>query len=100
MYIIDKTAVLYETDNMITMTSTHARQNFGEFLDKGSRQPVIVTRQNRQIGAFIPMAELEKLRKLRMKDLDEAAQALSAEAKANGLTEEILNEILAEVNPS
>lgn len=85
---------------MITMTSTEARQNFGEFLEKGSRQPVIIRRQNREVGAFIPMADLEKLRRLRMQELDEMAKALSAEGEANGFTEAILNEILNEVNPS
>ncbi|HAZ00328.1 MAG TPA: hypothetical protein DCY38_06030 [Opitutae bacterium] len=85
---------------MITMSSTEARANFGEFLDKGSREPVIVKRQNREIGAFVPMSDLKKLRKLRLQELDETVQAASEEAARNGLTEEILNQILAEVNPS
>ena len=82
------------------MTSTEARQNFGEFLEKGSRQPVIIKRQNREVGAFIPMADLEKLRKLRTQELDKMAKALSSEGEANGFTEAVLNEILDEVNPS
>jgi len=82
------------------MSSTEARANFGEFLDKGSREPVIVKRQNREIGAFVPMSDLKKLRKLRLQELDETVQAASEEAARNGLTEEILNQILAEVNPS
>jgi len=85
---------------MIIMSSTEARNNFGDFLDKGSREPVIVKRQNRKIGAFVPMRDLEKLRMMRMKELDVAADKLSAEGAANGFTEDILNEILAEVNPS
>lgn len=85
---------------MITMTSTEVRQNFGEFLEKGSRQTVIVKRQNREVGAFIPMADLKKLRKLRMQELDKMAKTLSAEGEANGFTEAILDEILNEVNPS
>jgi len=82
------------------MSSTQARQNFGEFLDKGSRHPIIITRQNRQIGAFVPMEDLEKIRRCRVAELSDAAHAASAEAQAKGLTEEILNEILNEVNPS
>jgi prevent-host-death family protein len=82
------------------MSSTEARANFGDFLDKGSREPVIVKRQNREIGAFVPMSDLKKLRKLRLQELDETVQAASEEAARNGLTEEILNQILAEVNPS
>ena len=85
---------------MITMTSSEARQNFGEFLEKGSRQPVTIKRQNREIGVFVPIEDYKILRKLRMKELDHAVTGLSDEAKANGLTEELLNDILNEVNPS
>lgn len=75
---------------MITMTSTEARQKFGEFLDKDSRQPVIIKRQNREVGAFIPMTDLERLRKLRMQELDKIAKDLSDEGEVNGFTETIL----------
>ena len=91
---------LWAYDNMITMTSSEVRQNFGEFLEKGSREPVIIKRQNREIGAFVPIEDYKKLRQLRMEELDHAVAALSDEAKANGLTEALLNDILSEVNPS
>lgn len=81
---------------MITMSSTEARANFGEFLDRGSREPIIVKRQNREVGAFVPMSDVAKLRKLRLQELDELVMAVSEEATANGLTEEILQQILAE----
>jgi len=85
---------------MITMSSTEARANFGEFLDKGSREPVIVKRQNREIGAFVPMHDLQKLRRMRVDELSQSVQELSQEARSKGLTQKILDQILAEVNPS
>ena len=85
---------------MITISSTEARDNFAAFLDKGSREVVVVKRQNREVGAFIPMDELRKLQELRRKELDALAAQLSDEGRSNGLTTEILNEILDEVNPS
>ena len=91
---------LWAYDNMITMTSSEVRQNFGEFLEKGSREPVIIKRQNREIGAFVPIEDYKKLRQLRIEELDHAVAGLSDEAKANGLTEALLNDILSEVNPS
>ena len=97
---IDKTAIMHILDIMITMSSTEARTKFGEFLDKGSHEPIIVKRQNRAVGAFIPMRDLEKLRQIRLQELDQAAKDLSKEAAVNGLTEDVLNQILAEVNPS
>ena len=93
-------AEAHKTTPAITMTSSEVRQNFGEFLEKGSREPVIIKRQNREIGAFVPIEDYKKLRQLRMEELDHAVAALSDEAKANGLTEALLNDILSEVNPS
>ena len=42
----------------------------------------------------------ESPRQSRIEELNRAVKALSDEAKANGLTEELLNDILNEVNPS
>ena len=85
---------------MVEISSTEARQNFGAFLDLGSKEIVVVKRQNREVGAFIPMAELEKLQKIRMAELHSSAEKLGDEAERNGLTEQVLNDILSEVNPS
>jgi PHD/YefM family antitoxin component YafN of YafNO toxin-antitoxin module len=85
---------------MITMTSTEARTKFGEFLEKGCREPVIIKRQQREIGAFIPIEEYRRLRKLSIKELEEAACEVSDKSFERGLTEEKLSEILAEINPS
>ena len=85
---------------MIVMSSTEVRQNFGEFLNKGSRQTIVIKRQNREVGAFVPIADLKKLQKIRAQELDKMAETLSSEGKKNGFTESILNEILNEVNPS
>jgi prevent-host-death family protein len=87
-------------DNMITMTSTEARTKFGEFLERGSREPVIIKRQQREIGAFIPIEEYRRFRKLSIKELAEAAGEISDKSFQNGLTEEKLNEILGEINAS
>jgi PHD/YefM family antitoxin component YafN of YafNO toxin-antitoxin module len=95
-----KTAVSYYIYEMIIMTSTEARTKFGDFLEKGSREPVIIKRQQREIGAFIPIEEYRRLRKLSIRELNEAAHQISDQASARGLTEEKLNEILAEINPS
>lgn len=46
------------------MTSPEARTQFGDFLKKGSREPVIIKRQQREIGAFIHIEEYRRLRKL------------------------------------
>lgn len=85
---------------MITISSTDVQKNFGAFLDKGSKEIVVVKRQNREVGAFIPMSDLEKLRQAKAGELNDAASKLSEAGKSKGLTEEIFNGILTEVNPS
>ncbi len=85
---------------MVVMSSTQARQNFGEFLDRGSREIIIVKRQNRQVGAFVPISDLEKLRKLKAQELQNAALSVAEEAAEYGMNEAVLEEILAEINPS
>lgn len=85
---------------MITMSSTEARLHFGEFLDRGSREAIVVKRQNREVGAFVPIEDYRKLQALRMDELHRAAEELSEEARSNGFTEQLLNDILDQVNPS
>jgi hypothetical protein len=97
---IDKTVDLDIFAKMITMTSTEARTNFGDFLDKGSKEAVIIKRQRREIGAFIPIDEYRRLRKLSIRELNETARHVSEQASERGLTEEKLNAILEEINPS
>jgi prevent-host-death family protein len=98
--LLDKTAVLAHLFIMITMSSSDARLRFGEFLDKGSREPILIKRQSREIGVFIPMKDFHKLQELRRSELRDAVNALSKEGRANGFTEKLLNKILSEVNPS
>jgi len=85
---------------MITISSTDVQKHFGTFLDRGSREIVIVKRQNREVGAFIPMSDLATLRKAKAEAVRAAVNSLADEGQANGFTEDILNEILSEVNPS
>ncbi len=69
---------------MITMSSTEVRTKFGEFLEKGSREPVIIKRQQREIGAFIPIEEYRRLRRLSIRVLNEAARQASDQAREGG----------------
>ena len=85
---------------MITLSSTEAKQNFGAFLDQGSREIVVVKRQNRQMGAFIPMKDLELLRKVKAERFFDAANQTAKSVNKRGLSPEKLNTILKEENPS
>lgn len=44
---------------MKIMTAAEAKNAFGQFLDTAQREPVLVTKQNRPVGVFLSMQDLE-----------------------------------------
>lgn len=44
---------------MKTMTAAQAKNAFGKFLDMARREPVVVTKNNRPVGVFLSMEDLE-----------------------------------------
>ncbi len=65
---------------MKTMTAAAAKNSFGKFLDMAQREPVLVTKQNRPVGVFLSMQDLE--------DTIWGEQALRAHAEGYVGTEE------------
>jgi PHD/YefM family antitoxin component YafN of YafNO toxin-antitoxin module len=83
---------------MRTMTATDARQNFGQFLDFGIQEPVVIRRQKRELGVFLPMALYRKLVAGENRKITEAMGRLQSEA--GGLSESDLEALLEDENPS
>jgi prevent-host-death family protein len=44
---------------MKTITAVAAKNAFGKFLDMARREPVVVTKNDRPVGVFISMEDLE-----------------------------------------
>ena len=44
---------------MKVMTAVDAKNNFGLLIDSAQREPVIVTKQNRPVGVFMSLHDLE-----------------------------------------
>ena len=44
---------------MKTMTAAQAKNSFGRFLDTAQREPVVVTKNDRPVGVFLSMQDLE-----------------------------------------
>ena len=44
---------------MKTITAAEAKNAFGKFLDMAQREPVVVTKNNRAVGVFLSMADIE-----------------------------------------
>ena len=80
------------------MTATNARQNFGQFLDFGIQEPVVIGRQKRELGVFLPMALYRKLVAGENRKITDAMDKL--QSQAGGLPESTLEALLKQENPS
>jgi prevent-host-death family protein len=82
---------------MQVLSATEVKQNFGAALDAAQREPVWIQKQNRDVAVLISTHEYEKLHGLQIDALKRIKADIAAEAKAKGLTEEKLAELLADV---
>ena len=81
---------------MQTMTANAAKTNFGLFLDTAAREPVQVKRHNRVVGVMVPAQDYEAMRAFYAERLIKEMERSRASAKAAGMTEAILAELLAD----
>lgn len=81
---------------MVTFTANEAKTRFGEFIDKAQREPVRVMRHDRVVGVFVNAQDYEEMRAFYANRLRNNLGATAREAEAAGLTEEKLNELLAD----
>jgi prevent-host-death family protein len=85
-----------EKFSMLTMTANEAKTHFGELLDKAQRQPVQVTRHDRVVGVMVSAEDYEAMRRFYAARLIKSMDATGEEAERNGLTPEILDQLLAD----
>lgn len=81
---------------MATVSATHAKQNFAALLDQAQREPVLIQRHERDVAVLVSAEEYERMNMDRWAEFNRLSAIAAEQAKANGLTEEILAEILAE----
>lgn len=81
---------------MLTMTANEAKTHFGQLLDKAQRQPVQVTRHDRVVGVMVSAEDYEAMQRFYADRLIKSMDDLGAEAERNGLTPEILEQLLAD----
>lgn len=80
---------------MQTISATKASQNFAAMIDQSQREPVLIQRHERDIAVLVSAEEYKRLRRDRWAEFNRLSAIAAEQAKANGLTEEILTEILA-----
>jgi len=81
---------------MPTVSATHAKQNFAAMLDQSQQEPVRIRRHERDVAVIVSAAEYDRLRRDRWAEFNRLSAIAAEQAKANGLTEEILAGILAD----
>lgn len=81
---------------MTTISATRAKQRFAELIDAALKGPVRIQRHGRDVVVLTSAEEYDRLREDRWAEFNRLSAIAAEQAKANGLTEEILAEILAE----
>jgi prevent-host-death family protein len=81
---------------MKSVAATDAKNRLGAILDEAQREPIVIRRQDREIAVILSMADYERLRTGNIQAFLELRNQIAAEAAANRLTEERLNELLAD----
>jgi prevent-host-death family protein len=81
---------------MTEVSATQAKQQFAALLEAAQRGPVRIRRHQRDVAVLLSAEEYERMNRDRWREFNRLSAIASEQAKANGLTEEILAEILAE----
>ena len=81
---------------MLTFSATEAKTRFGEFIDLAQREPVRVLRRDRVVGVMVSAQDYEAMRNFYANRLQHTLATTGQQAEQSGLTEETLNQLLAD----
>ncbi len=81
---------------MQSFTANEAKTRFGEFLDRAQREPVQVLRHDRVVGVMVSAEDYEAMRTYYADRLRNTVRTSATDAAAAGMTEDRLNELLAD----
>lgn len=81
---------------MKTVSATEAKNRLGAILDLVQREPVVISRRDRDIAVVLSMADYERVRTGNIQAFLDLRNQVAAEAAANSLIEKRLNELLAD----
>lgn len=81
---------------MQTMTANQAKTQFGAFIDMAQKEPVRVLRHDRVVGVMVSPEDYEAMRAFYADRLARTLDRTAAQAQQAGLTQEQLEDLLAD----
>jgi antitoxin Phd len=81
---------------MRTISSIDAKNRFGQLLDAAQRAPVTVTKKGRPTAVVMSVEDYERMRGAAWDRLFATLETARKEAAGRGLTDELLDELLAD----
>jgi prevent-host-death family protein len=81
---------------MRQVSATDAKQNLAALLDAAQREPIVIRRQKRDVAVVLSPQEYDRLRAANVSDFQRFCDRIADRAAERGLTEEKLNELLAD----
>ncbi len=78
---------------MKRVPATEAKNRLGALLDEAQREPIVISRQERDIAVVLSMADYERLRAGNIEAFLNLRNEVAARAAARGLTEQRLAEL-------
>lgn len=81
---------------MREIAAREAKNRFGQLIEASQRAPVRVTRHGRAVSVVMSVEQYDRLRGAAWDRLMRTMDEIGEKAAAAGMTEEILNELLAD----
>ena len=77
------------------VSATEAKQTLAAVLDAAQREPVVIRRQQREVAVVLSIQEYQRLTALNIEEFQRFCDRIGDQARARGLTEDKVAEILA-----
>jgi prevent-host-death family protein len=78
------------------VSANEAKQRFAAILDAAQHEPVTIRRQNREVAVVLSTREYERLQGLNVQEFGRFCDSMAGRARERGLTDEALDELLAD----